>query len=47
MRTSHMLEQLMEPYVVYLGGLAPSQRSVWPFICYSAIEKAVCSLQMR
>lgn len=24
MRTSHMLEQLMEPYVVYLG-LAPSR----------------------
>ncbi len=44
MRTSHMLEQLMEPYVVYLG-LAPSRRNVWPFICYSEIEKAAFSLQ--
>ncbi|MEF1280194.1 YbaB/EbfC family nucleoid-associated protein [Vibrio fortis] len=34
------------PYVVYLG-LAPSRRSVWPFICYSAIEKAACNWLRR
>ncbi len=46
MRTSHMLEQLMEPYVVYLG-LAPSRRNVWPFICYSETEKVAFSLLKR
>lgn len=46
MRTSHMLEQLMEPYVVYLG-LVPSRLSVWPFICYSEIEKAAYNWLMH
>ncbi len=45
MRTSHMLEQLMEAYLRCLPGVGPksAQRMV-AFICYSVIEKAVLQL---